>query len=476
MVLARKESPQQQRNDNFSSPSSSAPTNRFSVSPFSSRENSPYPGTEHGDREASTTGWISNSPQKRQSVHFSRNQTPVSSKSASTPESSSSRKPHKLKRRRSSKVSPPLFGWMSRSKSPTPVDQIPLTPSPAVTSSPVTHEEEHYHLYDIGTRETRPVLGNPRYSIASIHSITANTPRTPLRRIYPPPQKKDSPRLISPHNLCQTASCSASQHGTPPSREQLMIKTLRRMTSDEQMSPTRSSGHRRNQSVPSFDNVASPSRTPDHTRSNGYTYETPSRPTTVWLVDETPTTGDRSFGSQARRRLEFQHGRKTSASSSFAQRLVSQSPPSPIPERQASLNWDSEGSDPTYESMKMENDDTRRKSRLSSLFDDTDIEKASIPDHKSPCTIVKILSRESSQDDLDWSESLLMSNGCHPNIKPRLPKSKGVRDVMVPARSTSLSRSNSVPPLRPEPSPERLPKRLSGTIPEISMISKLDSS
>jgi len=248
------------------------------------------------------------------------------------------------------------------------------------------------------------------------------------------------------------------------------------MTSDEQMSPTRSSGHRRNQSVPSFDNVASPSRTPDHTRSNGYTYETPSRPTTVWLVDETPTTGDRSFGSQARRRLEFQHGRKTSASSSFAQRLVSQSPPSPIPERQASLNWDSEGSDPTYESMKMENDDTRRKSRLSSLFDDTDIEKASIPDHKSPRTIVKILSRESSQDDLDWSESLLMSNGCHPNIKPRLPKSKGVRDVMVPARSTSLSRSNSVPPLRPEPSPERLPKRLSGTIPEISMISKLDSS
>jgi len=275
--------------------------------------------------------------------------------------------------------------------------------------------------------------------------------------------------------LCQTASCSTSQHGTPSSREQLLIKTLRRMTSDGQMSPTRSTGHRRNQSVPSLDNAASPSPTPDHTRSNGYTYETPSRSTTVWLVNETPTTGDRSFGSQARRRLEFEHSRKTSASSSFAQRLASQSPPSPIPERRTSLNWDSEGSDPTYESMKTEHDDTRRKSRLSSLFDDTDIEKASIPDHKSPRTIVKILSRDSSQDDLDWGESLPMANGHHPNIKPRLPKSKEVREVVIPARSTSLSRSNSVPPLRPEPSPERLPKRLSGTLLAITLISNLDS-
>jgi hypothetical protein len=461
MVLARTESPQQRNINNFSSPAS-PPRQRFSVSPFSSRENSPYPGDAYGDDD-NTTGWINNSPQKRMSVHFSREQTPFSTKSATTPaSSSSSKKPHKLKRRKSSKVSPPLFGWM-RSKSPTPVDQGPSTPSPAMTSSAVMHhDEDHYHLYDAGTRETRPAISNPRYSIASIHSIAANTPRTPLKRIYPPPQKKDSPRLISPHNLCQTASCNTSRHGTPSSRETPLIKTLRRRTSDSQMSPTRSGGHRRNQSVPSFDNVASPSPTPDHTRTNGYTYETPSR-RTVWLVDERPTTDEKSFGSQARRRLEFQHhSRKTSESSSYAQRLTSQSPPSPIPERRTSLNWDSD-SDPTYESMKTDHEDSRRKSRLSSLFDDTDIEKASIPDHKSPRTIVTILSRENSQDDLDWGDELPISNGRPPNIVPRLPLSKDVRDIVVPTRSTSLTRSKSVPPVRPDPSPERIPKRLSGT-------------
>ena len=235
------------------------------------------------------------------------------------------------------------------------------------------------------------------------------------------------------------------------------------MTSDGNLSPTRSIGHRRNQSVPSFDNGI-PNSPP--TQTNEFPYETPlrSRERTVWLVSERNTPSDEDkFASQARRRLEFgsQHSRKTSTSSSYVQRMSSQSPPpSTIPERCESLNWDSE-SDPTYESMKAEQDERRRKSRISSLFDDTDIEKASIPDHKSPRTIVTILRGKDSEDDLDWGDTLPMSNG-HPNLKNRLSMSRDVQDLYIPARTTSLSRSKSVPPARPETSPERNPKHLSG--------------
>ena len=222
--------------------------------------------TPNSDSPIQTTGWINNSPQKRPTLHFEREDTPLSSESVTSPKSSG-KKPHKLKRRRSSKITPPLFSWRAKSKSP-PVEELPPTPSPSVT----IHNEEHYHLYDIGTRVTRPPTNNPRHSIASINSISGHVQRTPLRRIYPPPQKKDSPRLISPHSLCQVQTCN---HGTP-SREQLLIKTLRRMTSDGQLSPTRSIGHRRNQSVPSFDNEIVNSPTPEH-KTNGFSYETPSR-------------------------------------------------------------------------------------------------------------------------------------------------------------------------------------------------------
>jgi hypothetical protein len=458
MVLARPESPLLRRYNEYSSPS--PPSNsRFSISPESSRDNSPFTGnrasvaTPNSDAPPiQTTGWINNSPQKRPTPHFEREDTPLSSESVTSPKSSG-KKPHKLKRRRSSKITPPLFSWRAKSKSP-PVEELPPTPSPSVTA----HNEEHYHLYDIGTRATRPPTNNPRHSIASINSISGHVQRTPLKRIYPPPQMKDSPRLISPHSLCQVQTCN---HGTP-TREQLLINTLRRMTSDGQLSPTRSVGHRRNQSVPSFDNEIINSPTPEH-KMNGFGYETPSRSNdpTVWLVSEgnTPQVEDK-FASQARRRLEFssQHSRKTSTSSSYAQRMSSQSPPSTIPERRESLNWDSE-SDPTYESMKMEQEEQKRKSRISSLFDDTDIEKASIPDHKSPRTIVTMLSGKNSEEDLDWGDAL--SNG-HPNIKQRLPISRDIQDLLIPARTTSLSRSKSVPPVRPEASPERIPKRLSG--------------
>ena len=464
MVLARSESPLIQRCNEYSSPS--PPLNsRYSLSPESSRNNSPFTvnrasvTTPNSDTPPNqTTGWINNSPQKKRSPHFLREDTPLSSGSVSSPvpsSSSSSRKPHKLKRRRSSKVTPPLFSWRSKSKSP-PVEELPPTPSPSVT----IHNEEHYHLYDIGTRVTRPVTNNPRHSIASINSIAGHVPRTPLKRIYPPPQQKDSPRLISPNSLCQAPNCN---NGTPP-REQLLIRTLRRMTSDGSLSPTRSNGHRRNQSVPSFDNALPNSPT----QTNGFVYQTPSRSgdPTVWLVSEgnTPQDVDK-FANQARRRLEFgsQHSRKTSTSSSYARRISSQSPPSTIPERCESLNWDSE-SDPTYESMKMEQDERRGRARISSLFDDTDIEKASIPDHKSPRTVVTMLSRRKSEEDLDWGDSLSISNG-HPNVKRRLPLSRDVQDLYIPSRTTSLSRSKSVPPVRPEASPERNAKHLSGMLP-----------
>src|SRR5206468_1649348 len=102
-----------------------------------------------------------------------------------------------------------------------------------------------------------------------------------------------------------------------------------------ELSPTRSVGHRRNQSVPSFDNALPAAL--DH-KSNGFAYETPLRSgdPTVWLVSERDAAQeDDEFTSRARRRLEFgsQHSRKTSSSSSYAQRMLSQSPPSTIPER-----------------------------------------------------------------------------------------------------------------------------------------------
>jgi hypothetical protein len=114
--------------------------------------------------------------------------------------------------------------------------------------------------------------------------------------------------------------------------------------------------------------------------------------------------------------------------------------------------------------MKIEQDDQRQRQRISSLFDDTDIEKVSIPDHKGPRTIVTMLSGKNSEEDLDWGDTLPISNG-HPNIKRRLPVSRDVQDLYIPARTTSLSRSKSVPPVRPEVSPERYPKRLSGIAP-----------
>ena len=462
MVLARPEFPLIRRNKDNGSPSS--PLNsRNSTSPESSRDYSPFPGTRafvttpNGDSPtAQTTGWINNSPQKNSpSPHFAREDTPLSMDSIASPTSSSAgRKPQKLKRRRSSKPTPPFFGWRSKSKSP-PVESAPPTPSPPVA----LNHEEHYHLYDIGTRTSaRPTPTNPRHSIASIHSISVNNPRTPLKRIYPPPQIKDSPRLISPNSLCQVRACN----GSPAREEQLFLKNLRR-TSDGNISPSRMNPHRRNQSVPSFDNELPATPTPDR-QTNGFPYKNPSRgDPTIWLVSERNTPQQDIFASQARRRLEFgsQHSRKTSGGSSYAQRMASSSPPpEPIPERCDSLNWDSEESDPTYESMKMEQDSGPRKSRLSSIFDDSDFEKAIIPEHKSPRTIVHLLSDKPDNDDLDWEYSYPVSNG-HPNVKRRLPSSKEMAELHIPARTTSLSRSKSVPPMRPDPSPDR-PKRLSG--------------
>ena len=461
MVLARPESPLIRRNNDYGSPS--PPLNsRNSISPISSRDNSPFPGTRayvttpNGDSPSSqTTGWVNNSPQKNSSPHFEREDTPLSMDSITSPVSSAGRKPQKLKRRRSSKPTPPFFGWRSKSKSP-PVEEVAPTPSPPV----MLNHEEHYHLYDIGTRtSTRPTPTNPRHSIASIHSVSGGNPRTPLKRIYPPPQKKDSPRLISPSSLCQVHACN----GSPAREEQLLIKALRR-TSDGNISPSRMNGHKRNQSVPSFDNELPATPTPDR-QTNGFAYKTPSRSgePTVWLVSERNTPQQETFASQARRRLEFgsQHARKSSGGSSYARRIASSSPPpETIPERCDSLNWDSEESDPTYESMKMDQDSGRRKSRLSSIFDDADYEKAIIPDDKSPRTIVHVISDKTEDDDLDWDDSFPVSKG-HANIKRRLPSSKEMAELHIPARTTSLSRSKSVPPTRPDPSPER-PKRLSG--------------
>jgi hypothetical protein len=451
MVLARPESSLLRRND-VHSPSSSPLTSRYSASPMSSRDHSPFPDgraslttPNGGSPSIQTTGWINDSPQKKQSPTPHRAGTPLSIESGVST-SSSGKKPTKLRRRPSTK-SPPFFGWRSKSKSP-PVEEAP--------SSPLTiNHEEHYHLYDIGTRETRP--SNARQSIASINQLSPNNPRTPLKRIYPPPQKKDSPRLVSPNSLCQVQSCSGT-----PSPEQLRIKTLRRMTSDGNLSPTRSSGHKRNQSVPSFDSGKPNTPSPEHD-TNGWGYNTPSRTgeeKTVWLVSERDTPHEDKFASQARRRLEFdsKHARGTSVSS-LSQRISSQSPPPVIPERCDSLNWDSE-SDPTYESMKT--DPGGRKARISSVFDDTDFDRAIIPDHKSPRTVVTMLPRKDSADDLDWGDDLSLSNG-HPNLTRRLPMSSEVDILNIPARKSSLSRSKSVPPNRPEASPDRLTKRLSGT-------------
>ena len=448
MVLAR---PEINRHVEYSP--SSPPNPRDSASPASTRTASPLTGPRafaappNGDTRNETTGWISNSPQKKTSPVYHREDTPLSSESVPSPNSSSSRKPRKL-RRRSSKT-PPLVFWRSKSKSP-PVEEIPPTPSPPVT---VQQDEQHYHLYDIGTRASRYVA-NPRYSIASIHSLSGhNTPRTPLRRIYPPPQTKDSPRLISPNSLCQAPSCNGT-----PQKEELLIKALRRRTSDGSLSPSRDKGHRRNQSVPSFD-PHTPTRSDNHT--NGYAYQTPSRSEgrTIWLVSENETSQENDeFGSQASRRLEFgsRHMRKSSRSSSYRDRVSSQSPvPATIPERCESLNWDSE-SDPTYESMKVEQDFRSGKPRLSSLFDETDFEKAVIPDHKSPTTLVRILS-DNASEDLDWGDPLPTSNG-HPNLKWRLPARMDLHTVNIPARSTSLSRSKSMSHPRPEASSERIPK------------------
>ena len=459
MVLARPESPLIRRHGDFSSPSPPLNSRSYSSSPFSTRNNSPFTGTRASVTTPSSdepsfpmTGWINNSPQKNPTPPRPREDTPLSSESVRSPTSpsSSGRKPHKLKRRKSSKPTPPLFGWRGKSKSP-PVEDAPPTPSPPVT---ITHEE-HYHLYDIGTRNTaiRPI--NPRQSIVSISSISGNTPRTPLKRILPPPQMKDSPRLISPKDLCQDESCNGT-----PLKEQLLIRTLRRMTSDGSLSPTRSPGHRRNQSVPSFDSVTINTPSQDN-QTNGYVYKTPSRSgeRSVWLVQEN-TPSDDKVGSQARRKLEFgsQHRRRTSNNSAYGYRLSSQSPPETIPERCDSLNWDSE-SDPTYESMKTDQD--YRKPRISSVFDEPDMEKVIIPEHKSPRTTVKIMSRDPSVDDLDWGETFPNLNG-HSNIKRRMPSSFDVQNLTIPARTTSLARSKSMPSGKPNSSPEKIPKRLSG--------------
>lgn len=467
MVLARPESPLIRRNDVYS-PSSSPLNSRYSSSsPMSSREHSPYPdnrahiSSPPNDNEGSpltqTTGWINNSPQKNGSPFLGRD-SPLSD-SVSSPPVSSGRKPHKLKRRKSSSrtsTPPTFFGWRSKSKSPPIEEENP-------PSSPVTiNHDEHYHLYDIGTHASKSP--NPRQSIASISSVTGHvSSRTPLKRIYPPPQKKDSPRLISPSALCQVQVCSGT-----PTKEQLLIKTLRRMGSDGELSPTRSNGHRRNQSVPSFDNKTNPNSPTRIDGRNGWAYGTPLREkedSTVWLVQDTPQEDDK-FGSQARRRLQFDsgHTRHGSNGSAYNQRISSQSPPPTIPERCDSLNWDSE-SDPTYESMKTEQSFQSRKARISSLFDDSDFDKVSIPEHKSPKTVVNLLSRKEYDDDLDWGDDTFSISRGHPNLTRRLPRSSDVDILDIPARKSSLSRSKSVPPSRPDASPERKAKRLSGIPP-----------
>jgi hypothetical protein len=456
MVLARPESPLVGRYSEYSSPS--PPLNsRNSVSPLSSQDSSPFTGTRASvttpntdTHSIQTTGWVNTSPQKKTSPPHQREDTPLSSASVNST-GSSGRKPHKLKRRRSSKT-PPLFGWRAKSKSP-PVEEAPPTPPPVTI-----HHEEHYHLYDIGTRVTRHTP-NPRHSIASIRSISGSSPRTPLKRIYPPPQKKDSPRLISPNLLCQVESCNGT-----PQKEPLLISTLRRMTSDGSMSPSRRSGHRRNQSVPSFDTGDPNTPTPLH-KTNGFVYDTPSRSRepTVWLVSDRNTPSkEEKFGSQVNRRLDFgsQHTRKTSGGSSYAGRMSSQSPPATIPERCDGLDWDSE-SDPTYESMKMEQDPHTPKARISSVFDETDSEKANIPDHKAARTVVRVLPNKTSEEDLDWGDMSSPSKG-RSILTRRMPSSMDVRELHIPTRTTSLSRSKSVPPIRPDASPERVPKRLSG--------------
>ena len=454
MVLARPESPLTRRHDVQSSTPSPL-TSRYSVSPSSSRDHSPYVTNRASlsppNGASPTTGWINNSPQKKSSPPREREGTPFSTDSLSPP-TSSGKKPHKLKRRKSSKPTPPLFGWRSKSKSPPPVEEEP--------ASPVTiHHEEHYHLYDIGPPVTSRASSNPRQSMVSINSISPQAPRTPLKRIYPPPQKKDSPRLISPNSLCQIQTCN----GTPvKEKEQLLIKTLRRMTSDTNLSPTRSPGHKRNQSVPSFDSGKPKSPSPEpHADTNAWTYKTPVRSSaekTVWLVSDDNTPHDEKFASQARRKLEFDT-RRTS-NSSFTGRLSSQSPPPVIPERCDSLNWDSD-SDPTYESMKTD-PEMRQKTRLSSVFDETELNLADIPEHKSPRTVVRILSRD-EEEELDWGDAFSISKG-HPNITRRLPKTNEVDALNIPGRTTSLSRSKSVPPSRPDISPQKSIKRMSGTL------------
>lgn len=203
--------------------------------------------------------------------------------------------------------------------------------------------------------------------------------------------------------------------------------------------------------------------TPEHKR-NDWAYGTPleeREDPTVWLVSETP---EDKFGSQARRRLQFDSGhiRQASNGSAYGQRISSQSPPPPIPERCDSLNWDSE-SDPTYESMKTEQSSQSRKARISSLFDDSDFEKVSIREHRSPKTVVTLLPRKEYDDDLDWGDDAFSISKGHPNLTRRLPRSADVDILDIPARKSSLSRSKSVPPSRPDASPERKVKRLSGT-------------
>jgi len=460
MVLARPESPLIRRNDGHTSASSPLSNSRYSISPSSTREQSPY--TPHRasasppNHDSPTTGWINNSPQKKSSPPRTREDTPLSLDSLSPP-TSSGRKPHKLKRRKSSRPTPPLFGWRSKSKSPPPVEEFPSSPLMMINHDREKEVQEHYHLYDIGTRvaDTR-ITSNPRQSIVSINALSPHSPRTPLKRIYPPPQTKDSPRLISPNSLCQNQTC----HGSSPVKEVSLIKTLRRRTSDTSLSPTRSPGHKRHQSVPSFDSgkPKSPSPEPNET-NNSWKYHTPARngDKTVWLVSDEFPPAEEKFGSQARRKLEFDTRRTSGRLSS------SQSPPPPpptIPERCDSLNWDSD-SDPTYESMRTE-EDSRQKTRLSSVFDETELAMADIPEDKSPRTVVRILSR-SEDEELDWGDTFSVSKG-HPNIVARrLPKTNDVEVLNIPNRTTSLSRSKSVPPSRPsDASPQRSIKRMSG--------------
>jgi hypothetical protein len=443
MVLARPESPLIRRNGDLSSTPSPL-TSRYSISPSSTRGQSPYiphraSASPPDNGNSPTTGWINDSPQKKSSPARMREDTPLSFESLSPP-TSSGRKPHKLKRRKSSKPTPPFFGWRSKSKSP-PVEEYPSSPL-------VTHHEEHFHLYDVGIRAETRLPSNPRQSIASINSLSPHSPRTPLKRIYPPPQKKDSPRLISPNSLCQVSTC----HVASPARETPLIRTLRRRTSDTNLSPTRSPGHRRNQSVPSFDSGKPKSPTPEPGESNDWAY-TPTKDgeKTVWLVSDDARPGE-EFASQAQRKLEFDTRRGS--------RRLSQSPVPVIPERRDSLNWDSD-SDPTYESMRTE-EDSRQKTRLSSVFDESELQMAEIPEHKTPRTLVRVLSR-GEEDELDWGDAISLSKG-HPNIARRLPKTSEVDILSIPGRTTSLSRSKSVPPSRPETSPQRSIKRMSGTL------------